>query len=416
MFTASRPRYRIIFAALAACVLFSISLAQASEGEVAALNRAIQAQGAQWVAGETSLTSLSPDARKRRLGALKPLLTDEDHKAAAREQAALAEVTPPASYDWRATATGNWVTPVRNQGNCGSCWAFATTAAAESQTLMSNNTPGLDLNLAEQLLVSCSPAGNCNGGYISTASNYIRDLGLPVETCFPYTATNNSCSNACQGWTNNSYHIAGWHWVVTTAPTVEALKSALVTYGPLVTTMDVYSDFFSYRSGIYRYVSGTYQGGHAILIVGYDDPGQYFIVKNSWGTGWGEAGYFRIAYSQLSSVVDFGAYTIADEGGNPAPPPPPPPSCTYSISPTSKSFKAAGGSGVVTLSTQDTCDWTAVSNVTWVNVTSGASGNGSGSVSYTVEANATNLQRSGTMTIAGQTFTVNQQAARSRGK
>jgi len=82
--------------------------------------------------------------------------------------------------------------------------------------------------------------------------------------------------------------------------TINDIKTALATYGPLTTTFTVYSDFFSYRSGVYTYTSGTYQGGHAVLIVGYDDPGQYFIVKNSWGTGWGEAGFFRIAYSEVS--------------------------------------------------------------------------------------------------------------------
>jgi C1A family cysteine protease len=61
--------------------------------------------------------------------------------------------------------------------------------------------------------------------------------------------------------------------------------------------MDVYSDFYYYRSGIYSYTSGSYQGTHGVVIVGYNDPGQYFIVKNSWGTGWGKSGFFNIAYS-----------------------------------------------------------------------------------------------------------------------
>jgi C1A family cysteine protease len=74
--------------------------------------------------------------------------------------------------------------------------------------------------------------------------------------------------------------------------------------------MNVYADFFSYVSGVYSYTKGTYQGGHAVLIVGYDHTYQYFIVKNSWGDDWGEAGYFKIAYSQLTNVVKFGQYTI----------------------------------------------------------------------------------------------------------
>ena len=101
--------------------------------------------------------------------------------------------------------------------------------------------------------------------------------------------------------------------------TVSAIKDALVNYGPLVTTFSVYADFFSYNGGIYSYTSGAYQGGHAVLIVGYDDVNQCFIVKNSWGTGWGEAGYFRIAYSQLASPVYFGGGTLTYYGSLSAP-------------------------------------------------------------------------------------------------
>ena len=75
--------------------------------------------------------------------------------------------------------------------------------------------------------------------------------------------------------------------------------------------MAVYSDFYNYVGGVYTYTSGSLVGYHAIIIVGYDDLGQYFIVKNSWGTGWGEQGYFRIAYSELTGVSEFGFETIA---------------------------------------------------------------------------------------------------------
>jgi C1A family cysteine protease len=73
----------------------------------------------------------------------------------------------------------------------------------------------------------------------------------------------------------------------------------------------VYEDFKHYKSGVYSYVSGKKLGGHAILLVGYDDKEQCFIVKNSWGPDWGENGFFRIAYSELDSVVGFGKNTVA---------------------------------------------------------------------------------------------------------
>ena len=167
-----------------------------------------------------------------------------------------------------------------------------------------------------------------------------------------------------------------WADVTGTSPTVSAIRDALVSYGPLVTTMDVYDDFFSYVSGVYSHTTGDNAGGHAVLIVGYNDAGQYFIVKNSWGAGWGESGYFKIAYSELGTVVNFGDYTLRYTGS----------ACSYSISPSSQSLGYAAGSGSVTVATQGGCAWTATSNApSWITTTS--SGTGNGTATFTVAAN-----------------------------
>jgi C1A family cysteine protease len=285
--------------------LLASAASPAFADELEEIRVSIQAQGADWVAGETSVSRLSPEERKAFLGLIRPEVPEPGRLLAFRTQVA----PPPSSLDWR-NHGGNFVTPVRNQGSCGSCWAFAATAALESATLIARNLPGLDLNLAEQVLVSCGDAGNCGGGWIGTASQFFEDEGLPRETCYPYTAANGSCSVACSQWEKKAFHLANWSYVTYSTPTVEALKNALYTYGPLVTTMDVYRDFYSYRSGVYRVTSTELLGGHAVLLVGYDDPGGYFIVKNSWGTGWGEAGFFKIGYSELESAVGFGQYSI----------------------------------------------------------------------------------------------------------
>ena len=363
--------------------------------EISQVRAAIQLKGAGWQAAETSMTRLSPDERKARLGLIRPagIITGAEVILPAPPP-----VAAPASFDWRSNG-GNFVTPIRDQSSCGSCWAFASTAALESATLITNDTPDTDLDLSEQVLVSCGDAGNCGGGSHNEASDYIRNVGLPLESCYPYTATNGSCGNACPTYQSSTYRIQSWSWVATTAPTVALLKDALYTYGPLITTMVVYTDFFSYDSGVYVYTWGVEEGEHAVLIVGFNDTGQYFIVKNSWGTGWGESGYFRIAYSQLGNSINFGDYTIAYSGGT----------CICSISPTSSSLGASSGSGSINVTCGESCNWTATSNNAWITITSGASGTANGTVSYSVSQNTGTKRRTGTVTVADKTFTVTQE-------
>jgi uncharacterized protein (DUF2345 family) len=304
--------------------------------DVTALNVLIKARGGRWVAGETSVSRL-PLAHQGRLAGLG---TENCVPSMTPTAPPAPKLSAPTSLDWRSNG-GNYVTSIKNQGSCGSCWAFATTGALESATLIAAGQPNIDLDLSEQTMLSCSGGGNCEaGGYIDDASEYARNTGLPLETCYPYTGSDGTCSSACANWQQSAYKIQNWHWIyhAGTHATVDILKSELATYGPLVTTMAVYSDFFYYTSGVYAYASGYMAGYHAIIIVGYDDPGQYFIVKNSWGTGWGEQGFFRIAYSELNSVVGFGGRacgTIGYEATTQA-------YTTLSVS------KAGTGSGTVT--------------------------------------------------------------------
>ena len=130
------------------------------------------------------------EERRNHLGALIPDVEEAAEAQFTENPAAAA----PAALDWRSNKGDNYVTPIRYQGNCGDCWAFATTAALESQVLITTNAPGTNIDLSEQILVSCSGAGSCSGGYPSSASNYIQTVGLPVESCFPYTATDASCA------------------------------------------------------------------------------------------------------------------------------------------------------------------------------------------------------------------------------
>ena len=270
------------------------------EEQIAQLQSAIQKKGARWVAGETSLSRLSGDEKLLRVGlSLEPI--------DAPQLDVMMNEELPTRIDWR-DHDGRYVTGIRDQQKCGGCWAFAMTAGLESNVLLARHEPGQDLNLSEQVLISCSWVGSCNGGLL--IPHFLKSHGLPPEADYPYTAANGSCKSAAPGWQDRAYKIGSWGLV---SHKLSAIKAALVQYGPLPTSFMVYEDFMHYKSGIYSYVSGKKLGGHAVLLVGYNDDEKYFIVKNSWGTGWGEEGFFRIAYSEMDDDVGFGKMTVAYE-------------------------------------------------------------------------------------------------------
>ena len=155
-----------------------------------------------------------------------------------------------------------------------------------------------NIDLSEQMLLSCSSAGNCvAGGYDYKAAEYIKDTGIPNESCYPYTASDASC-NPCAGWMSRVVKIKSWNWVSTS---IAGIETALQD-GPVTTYMTVYSDFYHYRSGIYKVTAGaTEEGGHLVAIIGYDHTNGYWICKNSWGTDWGENGFFRIQMGQADT-------------------------------------------------------------------------------------------------------------------
>ncbi|KQC11411.1 MAG: hypothetical protein APR62_01650 [Smithella sp. SDB] len=268
----------------------------------------IKQKKARWSARDTKISRFTNTERKKRLGSQIPIQTIQE-KILVTTSAAV-----PSQLDWRNYNGSSYVTPIKEQGDCSDCWAFASTAALESNKLISGNTPGVFLDLSEQTLNSCSGAGNCSGGYIDAAANFLRDIGVPLEACNPYTATDGMCSVSCSDWLTNPYKISGWYKV---NPAVEAIKYALYNYGPVVALMAVNTDYYYYSTGVYEYSWGSFEGYHAVLVVGYDDVEQCFIIKSSWGEDWGEAGYGKIAYSEVAGDTQLGFWTIAYENAIP---------------------------------------------------------------------------------------------------
>ncbi len=286
--------------------------------EINAILGAVGRGQANWCPRVTSVSRLPAVERAFRLGLNPPSqIPSGAWSSFVNTLTSVLDGLPPAPggvFDWRNHNGLHAVSPIEDQGSCGSCWAFASTAQLESQMLIHGAQSMPDES--EQVLVSCGGVGNCNGGTLGLAAAYLQMYGLPPASYFPYTATNNSCSNAHSGWKSQTTKIDAYLPVPTTLgiPNVDAIKSALALYGPLSTSFKVYDDFYNYGSGVYSYTSGNFDGWHAVLIVGYDDPRQAFIVKNSWGASWGENGFFKIAYKEVGGKTDFGFQTMAYAG------------------------------------------------------------------------------------------------------
>jgi hypothetical protein len=258
------------------------------------IREAIAEKGAQWEAGETSLSRLSSEDFKKMLGA-KPVLPE-----GAEEEAKKTREDQPGEIDWRNKDGEDWTTPIRDQGPCGSCAAFGTLGAFESLLDIWQSNPSYNWDGSEAHLFWCG-GGTCQQGWtVSAALGYLMVSGVPDEACWPYpfTSYNWPCSATCQDWRRRVKRISDWSAVWGGS----AMKTQLLD-GPIVATFDVYEDFRDYTEGIYEHVWGDYLGGHAVAIVGYNDAESYWIAKNSWGTGWGEGGWFRIRYGQCN--IDF---------------------------------------------------------------------------------------------------------------
>jgi C1A family cysteine protease len=207
----------------------------------------------------------------------------------------------PAAMDLRDAPAGNLITPIKDQGGCGSCVAFGSSAAVEGTLRMEQGDPNLDVDLSEAFLFYCKAAeegrtcGGPTGGWYPKAALDVFSAagGVPDEACFPYTAGDQACA-ACSDWEGRATTIAAWQPLDTPAE----MKEWISSHGPTVGSMMVYADFPHYAGGVYRHVSGGDLGGHCICMVGYDDQQEFWIGKNSWGTGWGESGFFRIAYGE----------------------------------------------------------------------------------------------------------------------
>lgn len=273
-----------------------------AQAEVDVLNQILDTHQASWRAEVTDVTLMSDEETQMMMGLIVP--------EASREEFVVNE------EEWPATEGEfivNNVTPIKNQYQCGSCVAFGTTAAFEQTYWTKTGTKKL---FSERYLFFCQPyAGyGCNSGWslnggaaaISNSSKgIVEDASCPYYNGSYHYDCGSGCSTSAQKYTLPYSNVSSVNFI----STLNGQKAVIIG-------MQVYADFRSYKSGVYEHLTGEHLGGHCMTLVGYgttSDGKRYWVIKNSWGTNWGDQGYLRLRVKSEqqykdSNIEDFGGY------------------------------------------------------------------------------------------------------------
>ena len=262
--------------------------------DIARLQERAKIEGWTFTVGENVAT-------KRSFNQLCGFVVPDNYQEIYSEEYPLTLTGPlPDSFDWRDLGG---CTPVKDQGQCGSCWAFGTVAPFECNILIKDQEMVI---LSEQYLINCNQDNyGCNGGW--WAHEYFcgekldsceedegpaGDYGGVIYSDLPYTATKFKCS--CPY--DHPYKLVGYSSIPNN---VDSIKQAILTYGPVSTSVSVNEEFVAYTGGIFDGGTGGITN-HAVALVGWNDDGGYWILRNSWSASWGEGGYMRIKYGSRS--------------------------------------------------------------------------------------------------------------------
>jgi len=235
----------------------------------------------------------------------------------------------PANYDCRKVCT-----PIKDQSSCGSCWDFSGTCIVESANILAGNlTASTSAQLSEQYTLDACDGynGGCGGDDNTTVLMDAKAGGLPLTSLYgPYQGTSERCH-----WTTNQgalYKIADWGYVGAQdgVPLVSAIKAAMMQYGPIGCAVAADNSFMNYRPGTVFRDSGSRNIDHDVVLVGWQDDatrptGGYWIMRNSWGTSWGNAGYMNIDYGANQIGYEAVWNTAVNQPAPPTPPTPPTP-------------------------------------------------------------------------------------------
>ncbi|MBU1075219.1 hypothetical protein KJ705_04015 [Patescibacteria group bacterium] len=307
---------------------FSIELKQKQiSSTINAINLKNRETGQYWIAGETELATLTFSKKRDLTGNLEGInntlpslkgieyyiggyidLRSEVERNQFGGGTSISSTSDPFSFDWRNRHGTNWLTDVKTQ-NCGSCWAYSGVGAIESYTNLYFNQ-NINPNLSEQQVLACA-IGGCGGGTIPSALNYATQTGIADEDCYPsIQGEEGSCEDLCSDWESRVWKIEDYS---TKKPSSNEtfdliIKDEIVEKGPIAMRFSswahglVLSGFGDIAPGCYFDESDSM--GHCGLTIPEDDPlvgKSYWIIKNSWGDGWGENGYGNFVISELDT-------------------------------------------------------------------------------------------------------------------
>lgn len=210
------------------------------------------------------------------------------------------------SFDFRAANMVNMVTPIKDQGDCGSCWAFATNAVLESSYLALRKE---NISASEQELISCSTAGTCESGW--WAFDFLNKPGIESTKSYPYEHSSSECKTPL----NVEFRALRSGYVAApgqenSVPTVEALKTAMCKHGPLAVGIRATGAFLNWGYDHHNQhqvfeENDSQRINHAIVLIGWDESKHAWLIKNSWSTAWGDDGFLFVKYGTNS--IGFGA-------------------------------------------------------------------------------------------------------------
>lgn len=272
---------------MACCVPVAASAQSGHSVPLDELRRDIETNGWSFTVDDHFTATLTPERRAALRGYAPP--PGYERELERRLVILPVDKTLPSSFNW---VEQGGVTPVKDQSSCGSCWAFAATAELESHMLIRY---GVSLNLSEQQVVSCNSWGaGCGGGWAFAAYDVFQDEGAVLEECHPYLAADPPAA-ACRQSEFDSYAwITGYRSI---ANNVTQIKTALLD-GPVCTGIDASAAFEAYAGGCFDEPGADLN--HLVLIVGWDDRAcggtGAWLIKNSWGPGFGESGYIWVKY------------------------------------------------------------------------------------------------------------------------